>query len=205
MTKPLPAARADHRDDLESVTLVDVDDNAIGACGKIAAHREGRLHRAFSILIGNPDGEWLLQRRAAHKYHFAARWSNACCGHPRPGEPTLTAAYRRLGEEMGLAVPLELVTALRYRAVDPVSGLIEHEYLHVLRGTYKGEPRPNPDEVGAYRWMAPHRIRRLLERRPDNFTPWFAFLVEQRTFERPPSSDTGPPVCDAAVATDLGG
>jgi hypothetical protein len=44
-------------DKLESVTLVDAENNAIGSCGKIAAHRAGKLHRAFSILIANQDGE----------------------------------------------------------------------------------------------------------------------------------------------------
>jgi isopentenyl-diphosphate delta-isomerase len=177
------------RDELESVTLVDAEDNAIGSCGKIAAHRSGKLHRAFSILISSPDGELLLQRRAAHKYHFARRWSNTCCGHPRPGEPTLAAARRRLAEELGFVVPLEEVTELRYRAVDPASGLIEHEHLHVLRGRYSGEPCPNPDEVGAIRWMPLTRVRRDLARYPDNFTPWFAFLVAQLPPDQETSSD----------------
>ena len=172
------------RDDQESVILVDSGNNVVGSCGKLAAHREGKLHRAFSILITNQDGELLLQRRAAHKYHFASRWSNTCCGHPRPGEPTLAAARRRLAEELGFDVPLEEVTELRYRAVDPVSGLIEYEHLHVLQGRYSGEPCPNPDEVGAVRWMPQNRIRRVLARWPDSFTPWFAFLVAHLTPDR---------------------
>ena len=164
-------------DELESVTLVDVENNAIGSCGKIAAHRSGKLHRAFSILISNSDGELLLQRRATRKYHFARRWSNTCCGHPRPGEQTLAAAGRRLGEELGFSVPLEESAELQYRAVDPGSGLIEHEHLHIFKGRYAGEPCPNPDEVGAYRWMHPNRVRRGLARFPGMFTPWFALLA----------------------------
>jgi isopentenyl-diphosphate delta-isomerase len=166
------------RDELESVTLVDAQNNVIGSCSKIAAHRAGKLHRAFSILIANPGGELLLQRRASNKYHFARRWSNTCCGHPRPGEQTLAAARRRLQEEFGFSVPLEEVTEFRYRAVDPTSGLIEHEHVHVFRGRYAGEPCPNPDEVGAYRWMLPNRIQRSLARSPDIFTPWIAPLVK---------------------------
>jgi isopentenyl-diphosphate Delta-isomerase len=165
------------RDELESVTLVDAENNAIGSCGKLAAHRSGKLHRAFSILITNPDGELLLQRRAAHKYHFAERWSNSCCGHPRPGEQTHVAASRRLGEEFGFSAPLEEVAELRYRAEDPGSGLIEHEHLHIFQGRYAGEPAPNHDEVGAYRWMHPNRVRRSLARFPGMFTPWFALLA----------------------------
>jgi isopentenyl-diphosphate delta-isomerase len=165
------------RDDLESVILVDAENNEVGACGKIAAHREGKLHRAFSILITKPDGALLLQRRAAHKYHFANRWSNACCGHPRPGECTPAAARRRLAEELGFDVPLKQVAAFEYFARDPVTGLVEHEYLHVFHGVYAGEPWPNPDEVGACRWMLPERVRRGLAARPDWFTPWFALLT----------------------------
>jgi isopentenyl-diphosphate delta-isomerase len=135
------------------------------------------LHRAFSILIANPDGEMLLQRRAAHKYHFAGRWSNTCCGHPRPGEQTLAAANRRLEEEFGFSTSLEEVAELRYRAVDPNSSLIEHEHLHIFQGRYAGEPCPNPEEIGAYSWMRPNGVRRSLARFPDRFTPWFELLA----------------------------
>jgi isopentenyl-diphosphate delta-isomerase len=169
------------RDDRESVILVDAGNNVVGSCDKLAAHREGRLHRAFSILITNQDGELLLQRRAAGKYHFANRWSNACCGHPRPGESTSGAARRRLAEELGFSVPLTQVTELCYRAEDETSGLVEHEYLHVLHGRYSGEPRPNPGEVGAWRWMPHDRVRRGLASRPGWFTPWFALLATLQT------------------------
>ena len=164
-------------DDMESVILVDASNNIIGSCGKITAHLEGKLHRAFSILISNPDGEMLLQRRAAGKYHFANRWSNACCGHPRPGEPTPAAAHRRLREEFGLTVPLTQIAETFYRAEDAISGLVEHEYLHVFHGVYAGEPCPNPEEIGAWRWMLPNRVRRGLEVFPGWFTPWFSLLA----------------------------
>ena len=178
MTRSRPtASMASPRDALETVTLVDAEDNAIGSCDKITAHREGKLHRAFSILITNPDGELLLQRRAAHKYHFASCWSNACCGHPRPGESTPAAARRRLAEELGFTVPLTQLAELSYCAEDEISGLVEHEYLHVFHGLYAGEPSPNSHEIGAYRWMLSDRIRRGLAIRPGWFTPWFPLLA----------------------------
>ena len=177
MRAQIMASEYSERDELESVTLIDTDNNVIGSCGKLAAHRSGKLHRAFSILITNPDGELLLQRRAEHKYHFAKRWSNTCCGHPRPGEQTHVAASRRLGEEFGFSAPLEEVADLRYRAEDPESGLIEHEHLHIFKGCYTGEPAPNPEEIGAYRWMHPNGLRRSLARFPGMFTPWFVLLA----------------------------
>ena len=50
-------------DAFETVTLVDTDDNEIGSSGKLPAHRDGKLRRAFSILASNSKGELLLQRR----------------------------------------------------------------------------------------------------------------------------------------------
>jgi isopentenyl-diphosphate Delta-isomerase len=177
---PLSVHGASPLDEAEYVTLVDEHDRTLGPCEKIEAHRAGKLHRAFSILITNPDGEHLLQRRAAGKYHFAGRWSNACCGHPRPGEEILPAAHRRLAEELGIMSPLEPVAELQYRSVDRDSGLIEHEYLHVLRGQCAGGLRSDPKEVGAVRWMMPNAIQRDAARHPNRFTPWFRLLIEQQ-------------------------
>ena len=71
------------------VILVDEQDRELGAMEKLAAHeRGGTRHRAFSVFIVDPQGRWLLQRRAAGKYHFPGLWTNACCSHPRPGEAT---------------------------------------------------------------------------------------------------------------------
>lgn len=179
---PLPeeeAERASRRDASEQLILVDDSDRDLGAAGKLEVHYDGRLHRAFSILVFNAEGELLLQRRADGKYHFATRWSNTCCGHPRPGEPTDMAARRRLKEEFGILVPLTERTQLIYRAEDRESGLIEHEFLHIFQGVHTCAPRPDPSEIGAWRWMAVPAVIRALRAHPQWFTPWFPLLIER--------------------------
>ncbi|MBN2887603.1 MAG: isopentenyl-diphosphate Delta-isomerase [Chromatiaceae bacterium] len=171
--------RVSARDAEERVLVVDEQDRELGPAGKLAVHEDGRLHRAFSILVFNSKGELLLQRRADCKYHFAARWSNTCCGHPRPGESTERAAERRLYEEFGIQVSLSEQDQLIYRAEDADSGLIEHEYLHIFKGTHCAEPNPDPSEIGAWRWMAVAAVRRALRLHPQWFTPWFAILVDR--------------------------
>ena len=64
------------------VVLVDQQDKPLGRMEKLAAHREGRLHRALSVYLFNARGELLLQRRAADKYHAGGQWSNTCCSRP---------------------------------------------------------------------------------------------------------------------------
>lgn len=171
------------RDRTERVIRVDSLDRPRGSAGKLDVHREGLLHRAFSVFVFNAAGELLMQRRADCKYHFAGLWSNTCCGHPRPGESTAAAAARRLREELGISVPLSEQTALVYRARDSVSGLIEHEYLHVFRGELSdgrgGEPHPDPDEVGAWQWVSIPDLRQCLADGSGAFTPWFALLFQR--------------------------
>jgi isopentenyl-diphosphate delta-isomerase len=149
----------------ERVILVDENDVERGTAEKLRAHAEGALHRAFSVIVFNRRGELLLQCRAGGKYHSAGLWTNTCCGHPRPGEDTLVAARRRLGEEMGIDCDLQPLFGLRYRA-DFANGLAENEYDHVFVGRYDGEPRPDPGEVQAWRWAPLDSLRgELLVRR----------------------------------------
>ncbi|QIK38680.1 isopentenyl-diphosphate Delta-isomerase [Caldichromatium japonicum] len=172
-------ARAAQRDALEQVILVDEQDRPLSIAGKLEAHRLGQLHRAFSILIFNQHDELLLQQRARVKYHFGCLWSNTCCGHPRPDEPIEAAARRRLHEEFGIRAELNEQIEFVYRTEDPASGLIEHEYLHVFHGRCTVSPRPDPVEIGAWRWLAVPRVRRAVGLHPDWFTPWFRLLVER--------------------------
>ena len=162
----------DERPETEEVVLVDADDRQTGTAGKMAAHRDGALHRAFSVIIWNSAGEILLQRRAVSKYHSGGLWTNACCGHPRPLETVAAAAERRLGEEMGFACPLEEFGTITYRA-ELDHGLIEHEFVHVFRGTFDGSMALNPDEVSEIWWMTPAQLLRAFDETPEIFTAWF--------------------------------
>ncbi|MBI5069611.1 MAG: isopentenyl-diphosphate Delta-isomerase [Deltaproteobacteria bacterium] len=156
---------------MERVVLVDEADVARGSEEKLAAHRAGLLHRAFSIFVFDGAGRLLLQRRADGKYHSAGQWSNTCCGHPRPAEPLEAAARRRLQEEMGLACALRPLGTYRYQArLD--GGLSENEIDHLLVGEFEGRPSPDPREASAWRWVAPGALRREVEHDPLRFTVW---------------------------------
>src|SRR3989338_8892193 len=78
------------------IILVDENDKELGRQEKLKVHKEGKLHRAFSVFIFNSKNELLLQKRASVKYHSAGLWTNTCCSHPKPGEKTIDAAGRRL-------------------------------------------------------------------------------------------------------------
>lgn len=161
------------RDNEEVVILVDSEDKEIGIEKKLRAHEEGILHRAFSIYIFDSGGKLLLQKRAQCKYHSGGLWSNACCGHPRPGEDVLLATHRRLREELGFDCELREIPNMIYRAELP-SGMIEHEFLHIFTGNYfKKEMAPDPQEVEMTKWTGIHELENDLKENPNHYTAWF--------------------------------
>ncbi|HEX7175464.1 MAG TPA: isopentenyl-diphosphate Delta-isomerase [Pyrinomonadaceae bacterium] len=169
----------------EQVILVDERDRELGAGEKLRAHREGALHRAFSVFIFDRGGRLLIQRRAREKYHSAGLWSNTACGHPRPGEATKEAARRRLREEMGLDCELRAAFEFLYRA-ELDGALVEHEYDHVFVGTHEGEspPAPDPSEVEDWRWVGMDELRRGLRHEPHLYSYWLKLAVESGHWRR---------------------
>lgn len=163
------------------VELVGEDGAAAGSATVTVAHSgEGQLHRAFSVLILDGEGRFLLQQRAAVKTRFAGRWGNACCGHPAPGEDLCAAAEKRLAEELGLRwVALTPVGVHLYRADDPVTGRVEHEYDHVLVGRIGPDAsmRPDPAEVGELRWITVDDLRKGLDEENDRYVPWLSGVL----------------------------
>jgi len=162
------------------VELVSETGAPIGEATVAEAHTApGRLHRAFSVHLMDTAGRLLLQQRAAVKTRFPLRWANACCGHPPPGSSVVDAALTRLAEELGVDVDLDLteVGVYAYRAADPVTGLVEHEYDHVLLGIVDADRlvlRPDPAEVAALRWVEPADLRIALAATPAEYAPWLA-------------------------------
>ena len=165
----------------EWVVLVTDKDEAIGEMEKMQAHKMGLLHRAFSILILNHNHEMLIHQRAANKYHSKGLWTNACCGHPRPGEDIYVAAQRRLMEEMGFSCNLEYIHSFTYQTILENS-MIEHEVDHVFKGFYQGEITPNPDEVAAFKWMNIDSLKQEIKTQPHKFTYWFKEIMLHEFF-----------------------
>lgn len=161
---------------MEEVILVNKQDQAIGTMEKLEAHRQGMLHRAFSILIFNSNAKLLIHRRALGKYHSAGLWSNTCCSHPLPSETIIEAGVRRLREEMGMETSLAPLFSFIYRA-ELENNLIEHELDHILIGFSDQEPKANPDEVCDYKWVSLHELEGQMEQNPQDFTAWFKLII----------------------------
>lgn len=162
----------------EMVVLVDPRDQVVGVAPKLDAHRDGRLHRAVSVMLFDDGGRLLLQRRADCKYHSPGLWSNTCCGHPRPGESVNHAALRRLSAELGIEdCELTGVGEFVYFALLD-DGLVEHELDHVLIGRWNGHATPDPLEVAETRWIDRDALVNDLNAKPGEYTAWLGWVVQ---------------------------
>lgn len=158
------------------ILLVNDNDEIIGQSEKIKIHKEGLLHRAFSIILFNTKGKMLIQKRASSKYHSGGLWTNACCSHHGPNEELEVVIHKRLKEEMGIDCDLKKIFSFRYYAVLD-NDMIENEIDHVFIGQTDKNPLPNPEEVQDYKWMSINSLKEDITKNPERYTVWFKILL----------------------------
>ncbi len=156
----------------EALILVDEQDREIGSSSKQACHAgAGLLHRAFSVFLFNPAGELLLQQRSEQKPLWPLYWSNSCCSHPRQGEAIESAVRRRVREELALECEPRFLYKFQYHASFGDLGS-ERELCWVFAARCNGEPSAHPEEIAAWRWIAPATLTAEISAAPERFTPW---------------------------------
>ncbi len=156
------------------VVLLDADGAPCGTTDRSTVHNEQTpLHLAFSVYVIDADAQVLMTRRALTKRTWPGVWTNACCGHPKPGENFEDAIQRRLGDELGVRATgiVAVLPDFRYEAVD-ASGVRENEVCPVFVATLAGDLDPHPDEVMEFRWVDPTALADVAARSPWLLSPW---------------------------------
>ncbi|MFC1854429.1 isopentenyl-diphosphate Delta-isomerase [Candidatus Dependentiae bacterium] len=165
--------------DSNRVVLVDRKNNVIGTAGKLEAHLKNQLHRAFSVLIFNENGEMLIQKRAMDKYHSEGLWANACCSHQGLDEDCFVAAKRRVQEELGMnCSEFEHFATVWYQAkLD--KNLFENELVTVVLCRVENDEsiQPNPEEVSDFKWFSKDDLLKDISDKPEKYTYWFKFYI----------------------------
>jgi isopentenyl-diphosphate delta-isomerase len=156
----------------DTLILVDEQDNETGSCEKVDCHvGQGKLHRAFSVFLFNPEGKVLLQQRSQKKMLWGGYWANSCCSHPRLGETTDAAARRRIHEELGVDCELQYLYKFVYHAQFGGIGS-EHENCWVYAGHFDGQINIDTNEIADTRFLSPDELTAELENNGDIYSPW---------------------------------
>src|SRR5438477_7036946 len=83
----------------ELLNVYDAEGRVVGARPRRAAKASGLAVGAVNVLVRNPRGEVLLQRRPIDKEN-GGRWDKSVGGHVSAGEDFDTTAVREAGEEL---------------------------------------------------------------------------------------------------------
>ncbi len=176
----MSTAAAPHPD-VELVVLLDDGGAVVGTADKAHVHGpDTPLHLAFSCYGLADDGRMLLTRRALAKPTWPGVWTNACCGHPGPGEDPEAAVVRRVRAELGVEPRgLRLVLPdFRYRAVS-ANGIVEHEVCPVYVAELPTVLHPDPDEVLEWAWVPPSAFFDAASRSPFLLSPWSVLQADE--------------------------
>ncbi len=140
----------------EHIVLVNDDWEPIGTAPKLESHHANTpLHLAFSVYIFRPDGKVLVTQRANTKKVWPGAWTNSCCGHPAPGESITDAIIRRVEYELSMTLTDAHVVLPKYQyKTPPFKGVVEHEACPLYFAKTTDQPKPNPLEVDAYKWLS---------------------------------------------------
>ena len=178
----------------ENCIIVDNNDKIIGKDSKVNCHLyNGKLHRAFSVLLFNLDDELLVQQRADEKITFPSIWANSCCSHPlyqnkeeNGIEGTKNAAIRKLTQELGIEVgeikshDLNFITKMHYKARADEKW-IEHEIDYIFVVKMNVPIKPNLNEIQKTAYVSNKELEELFQKSNNNGTkigPWFRLIKD---------------------------
>ena len=164
---------------MEYLILVDDNDNQIGKEEKVRCHLpDGKLHRAFTILLFDKEGRLLLTQRSKSKMLWPGDWDGTVASHPRQSETYVSSAERRLPEELGLTCKLDYLFKFEYHVPYKNIGS-ENEVCGTLIGTVDDPSRIKlvEDEISAIRWVTPEQLLSEIEDSPEIFCPWMLVAI----------------------------
>ena len=178
----------------ENCIIVDENDRISGQDSKINCHiGEGRLHRAFSVLIFDLDNRLLIQQRADEKITFPSIWANSCCSHPlyQNGEEegiegAKKAAVRKMTQELGIqdgliqSNDLNFITKMHYKARADKKW-IEHEVDYIFAIKVDVDINPNTNEIQKTRYVNQKELNNLFDKANSGdvrIGPWFRLIKD---------------------------
>lgn len=173
--------------DAEYLILVDKNDNPIGTEEKVKCHLpNGKLHRAFTVLLFNKDRNLLLTRRSSNKMLWPGDWDGTVASHPRQSETYVSSAERRLPEELGISCKLDYLFKFEYHVPYKNIGS-ENEICGTLIGMVDdpSKIKPAKEEISDIKWVTLDDLLEDVKKSPHLYCPWMIvalyFLSESET------------------------
>jgi isopentenyldiphosphate isomerase len=154
---------------------VNGEDHITGREMRSVVHELGLRHRGVHVLLFNPDGELLIQKRSQDRSTSPSAWDCSVSEHVRSGETYLEAAVRGLREELGLSgIALQplIVFQMEY-------GPNDHEISTLYQGTVDQQViRFDPVEIEVVEYLPLERLHASIENQEREYCFWFVQIMD---------------------------
>lgn len=169
----------------ELLTVVDQEDNPIGAETKDVIWREGLWHRVARVLVFNEIGELLVQQRG-DKPLFPFRWAESVGGHVGAGDSYADTALREAEEEIGVkGLSLKLLGkypgSTIFQAKEPIGTITLNKFettFETMLTQAELEQFSQTEEVKGVEWWSVDKVVRFTHNNPDKVTDGLENMVE---------------------------
>ena len=175
----------------ELLTVVDHEDNPIGAETKDVIWREGLWHRVARVLVFNELGELLVQQRG-NKPLFPYRWAESVGGHVGAGDSYEETALREAEEEIGVkGLSLKLLGkypgSAVFQAKDPIGTITLNKFETTFETQLTRaelEQFSQTEEVKHIEWWTVDQVVSFTRDNPNKVTDGLESMVEHYLADR---------------------
>src|SRR5437879_2883565 len=171
---------------MEYLIVVDSNDNQIGTEEKVKCHMpNGKLHRAFTIVLFNNKRKLLLTQSSMDRMLWPGDWDGTVASHTRQSETYVSSAERRLPEELGISCKLDYLFKFEYHVKYKNIGS-ENEVCGTLIGIVKNSRKIKlvKKEINDMKWVTLDELLDDIKKSPQIYCPWMIvalyFLSESK-------------------------
>lgn len=157
---------------IHKITIVDKNDNIIGAATKEEAFNKNIIRRISRIFLIDSDKIY-LQRRGPKMKLFPNTWDQSAGGHVDKGETYKEAARRELKEELGID-DVKLSELGKFYLEETYEELKTFQFSMVFMAPYNGQLiKFQTDEVSGGKWFDFKEVTEMVDSTPNEFATGF--------------------------------
>lgn len=167
ITQPMAAPGPD-----SLIDVVDARDRPVGTLERGRVLEAGKGFRVAHVWVYSGE-RFLLQQLGRHRERHPLAWGSSVAGYLHTGESYMEAARRRLGEELGLDLPL------RQFGVTPMKDRKSTKFIALFVTDVPRSDLPEireSEHVEALRYWSRGEVEETLTTAPETFTPTFRHL-----------------------------
>ncbi len=147
---------------------VDKNNKVIGL-RPISDYQTGKfIHRSSHLLLFNPKGEILIQKRSSNKRWYPNLYTYSVSGIVA-NESYKQCIQKEMKEEIGILIPVKLLFVYKY------FDKLDKSFHALFYGKSNKKINIDKKEISLVRWLSPEKLKQDIAKNPDKYVPHVIF------------------------------